>query len=667
VADFHAADLWVAVVPDASKVGPAMEEAGKEAKGKFGSAVKGIGDTIHDDLDKATSKAKESFSNVGTSIKDVFKSVGKDSSDSLTKSFSDTGSKIKDILSKAGKEGAETLPQSFSKAGSDAVSSLTSKFSAGPLQSTFDDLGKQLGGKLGGAIGDGLKNIPGVDGLIGQFDDVKTKAGEVEGTVKGFSDIFKDMPGKIGLVGAAIGDLAGPLAIVYAGLKQVNDMVDKAGGARHYNDVVNPPGQPGGFWNSAGRLFSSWVPGGTFQGAPPGAPVDTGTLGPIGSGTAPPPGPPSILGDLGAGGSGALLPSAGTGGLGGAGGFSGILPAPAAPAAPSAPASGPAAPSSFVSSPPSVSGPGDLHAAGSRVSNLFRVAQALQGTPYSQALRNDCSGMVSKLATAALGMEPSVQFATPSEGQWLGSHGFQPGLGGPNDLNIGWNPAAGNEGHTAATLPGGQHAESGGSHGDFRVGGGAVGADDPYFSQHAHLSMDGPAPPGGFGSGGGSGSGGGGGGGGPAGTPSDPIFVSIAGGPGGGGPGGAPGGGPGDAGSDGGGMNDMTNLLSAGMSDAGLGNVLSPFGSGKSPMGFGLTKMLTGLLGMFPHPGATATAGVKPGAGPAPAAAPGNTFNIHGDVNSGMSVTQNGVQSPTPDLQAASNAAAAAAPVGPLP
>jgi hypothetical protein len=30
MADFHAADLWVAVAPDVSKVGPAMQEAGTE-------------------------------------------------------------------------------------------------------------------------------------------------------------------------------------------------------------------------------------------------------------------------------------------------------------------------------------------------------------------------------------------------------------------------------------------------------------------------------------------------------------------------------------------------------------------------------------------------------------------------------------------------------------
>jgi hypothetical protein len=116
-----------------------------------------------------------------------------------------------------------------------------------------------------------------------------------------------------------------------------------------------------------------------------------------------------------------------------------------------------------------------------------------------------------------------------------------------------------------------------------------------------------------------------------------------------------------------GGMGDISNFLGAGMSDAGLGNVLSPFGNGKSPMAFGATKLLTGLMGMIPHPGAAATAGVGPGAGPAPAGVPGNTTIIHGDVNSGLNVTQHGVQSPTPDLQAAQNAAAAAGPVGPLP
>ena len=154
---------------------------------------------------------------------------------------------------------------------------------------------------------------------------------------------------------------------------------------------------------------------------------------------------------------------------------------------------------------PTASSPKDVPGAGSRIANLYRVAEALQGTPYSQALRNDCSGMVSELAAAAVGMPlPSAgeRFSTSNEGQWLGSHGFKVDSGpAPQDsLQIGWyDHGGGNSGHTAATLPGGINAESGGSGGGFRLGG-AVGANSPQFEHHAFLPIGaGSAMPAGYG------------------------------------------------------------------------------------------------------------------------------------------------------------------------
>jgi hypothetical protein len=114
----------------------------------------------------------------------------------------------------------------------------------------------------------------------------------------------------------------------------------------------------------------------------------------------------------------------------------------------------------LVDSISSISSPSDIPGAAGGVANPYRVAQSLEGTPYSQQLRNDCSGMVSKLANAAVGLPPTASFTTHNEGQWLGSHGFSSGIGGPGDLNIGWNDE-----HTAATLPCGVNAESGGSAG----------------------------------------------------------------------------------------------------------------------------------------------------------------------------------------------------------
>jgi hypothetical protein len=147
-----------------------------------------------------------------------------------------------------------------------------------------------------------------------------------------------------------------------------------------------------------------------------------------------------------------------------------------------------------ISYPGSVTNAADLHAAGGRVGALYAFARSLVGTPYSQALRNDCSGMVSKLANVALGLPPSVDFATPTEGAWLQSHGFQPGSPPPGvqAFQVGWNPAPGNAGHTAATLPGGINAEQGGNNNAFTLGPGAAGANSPQFPMHAYLPMQMP-------------------------------------------------------------------------------------------------------------------------------------------------------------------------------
>jgi hypothetical protein len=148
-------------------------------------------------------------------------------------------------------------------------------------------------------------------------------------------------------------------------------------------------------------------------------------------------------------------------------------------------------PSSY---PGSVSSPAELQAAGGRVGALYQFAEALQGTPYSQALRNDCSGMVSQLASVALGLPPPAagqRFNTTNEGQWLTQHGFQMGSPPPGvqAFSVGWNPAPGNAGHTAATLPGGVHAEQGGSNSSFTLGPKAAGGESSQFPMHAYLPM----------------------------------------------------------------------------------------------------------------------------------------------------------------------------------
>jgi len=154
---------------------------------------------------------------------------------------------------------------------------------------------------------------------------------------------------------------------------------------------------------------------------------------------------------------------------------------------------------------PSISSPQDVATAGAGVANLYRFAESLVGTPYSMQLRNDCSGMVSRIASEAVGLGDQAagqRFSTANEGQWLASHGFQSGMGGPGDLNIGWHIGGPAGGHTAATLPGGVNAEQGGSTpGDsFTLGPSAAGAANPEFEYHAHLPMGGLQPQWGAGS-----------------------------------------------------------------------------------------------------------------------------------------------------------------------
>ena len=126
------------------------------------------------------------------------------------------------------------------------------------------------------------------------------------------------------------------------------------------------------------------------------------------------------------------------------------------------------------------------------------AAQDLAGTPYSPGQRFDCSGTVARVINSALGMPDSGLMTTKNAQQWLADRGFVPGIGGPGQISVGWydhgpNP---NDGHMAMTLSDGRNAESGGSVGEFTIGGAAAGADSPQFDQHMHLPTvygEGPA------------------------------------------------------------------------------------------------------------------------------------------------------------------------------
>ncbi len=155
------------------------------------------------------------------------------------------------------------------------------------------------------------------------------------------------------------------------------------------------------------------------------------------------------------------------------------------------------------------------------------VAESMAGTPYSQAARDDCSGMVGRVVLGAMGLPATGLPTTKNMGQWLESLGFQPGIGGPGSISVGWYDHGGgpNSGHAAMTLSNGENAESGGSHGNFLIGGGAAGAASSQFDHRMFLpNLYGEGPgggmPGGYGGGvGGFGGGAFGGGGGiPAGA-----------------------------------------------------------------------------------------------------------------------------------------------------
>jgi hypothetical protein len=120
-------------------------------------------------------------------------------------------------------------------------------------------------------------------------------------------------------------------------------------------------------------------------------------------------------------------------------------------------------------------------------------AESFVGTPYSQANRDDCSGAASQLINFALGQDPRSSFmSTRTAAQWLASRGFVMGDGPPGTLRVGWynHGSAPNDGHMAITLPDGRHAESGGSHGTFELGGSAAGAEDSEFDHHAYLPIN---------------------------------------------------------------------------------------------------------------------------------------------------------------------------------
>jgi hypothetical protein len=362
-------------------------------------------------------------------------------------------------------------------------------------------------------VGDNTKDFdreaPGFEGILGRIGG---KAGEAAQGVQGLADA-------ISLIGS-IKDLPVLHQITDFVMNMPADWGKRFGdwlGTSHWGEGLSfPQFQQPGEAAKPPAAPPGWVlnPDGTWSKIQAPEPFPERFIGPIPPGTVrapggvappvpPPPPPPGVYRDWYGGGT----PPAET-------------PTPREPRAPTAPREprAPREPTTGGSSLRSralsgASDRGGVAAAGSRVANLYALAESLVGTPYSTALRDDCSGIVAELAAVAVGLPvpgPGERFSTVTEEQWLLSHGFQMGMGPPGSLRIGWTPLPGMEGHTAATLPGGEHAEMGGAHGGFVLGAGAAGAESPQFSMHAYLPMAG------------------GRGGAPLGTQKDPIYTSSA-------------------------------------------------------------------------------------------------------------------------------------------
>ncbi|MGI5222168.1 phage tail tape measure protein [Nocardia sp. CA-290969] len=101
----------------------------------------------------------------------------------------------------------------------------------------------------------------------------------------------------------------------------------------------------------------------------------------------------------------------------------------------------------------------------------------------------DCSGAQAKAANliAYGNTETGGRFGTANMADALKARGALPGLGGPDDYNLGWMNGGPGGGHTAGTLPGGIGFEMGGPGGIGQYGGTAQTATAPTFTDHMHF------------------------------------------------------------------------------------------------------------------------------------------------------------------------------------
>ena len=536
--------LWIPLMPETSKLGPAMEQAGTDATESFGKGSSGLGDKIHDSFTKATGK-----------VKDVFHKAGNDASESMADGVKQKSTVIEDALEDSGKKASGRFKGAF--------------------DGLAEKLGTEIGAKLGGGIGDQLQKLDGYAQTVGVdisewtsplkdaqtgFDQLKSDGAKFASQITDVSSNFEGMPGKVGKLASAISELAVPIGMVEQGLEKINDLFDKAGGKRKWDDVVNPtdPNAGQGFWDKAGRLFQSWAPGGTFDkgpgpaGPPPGGwwgygGSNPGNLAPLFPGI--PGGAPPAHGDR-------QLPLGGWFGGGGhpasrhIGSDKGLTPTSVN------------VKDVVASAFPQISDiggwrPPDKYGEHSSGQALDVMIPGWD-TPQGQAL-----GTAIKDYVTQHGKELGVDYALWQQTQWNpgGGKSSMENRGSPNDNHF-------THVHIHTTRGGG----TGGGLGDLAAS--SAGGDNPL---------------GGTSFGGGMGA--------PDGTPGNPIFVAVA------GSGGAPGGGGGSLGSGGGmgaGGPQMPDFLGGAMQGLGLdGSVFHTFGGASNPMQFGATKLGMGLLNVF--------------------------------------------------------------------
>lgn len=103
----------------------------------------------------------------------------------------------------------------------------------------------------------------------------------------------------------------------------------------------------------------------------------------------------------------------------------------------------------------------------------------------------DCSSAVEDLVNLMDGRPTAgASMWTGNAAEWLTQRGFVPGMGGPGDFRVGFNPQ-----HMQATLPGGTNINWGSNEMAARRGIGGTGADDPAFTSHYYRPATGGYSP----------------------------------------------------------------------------------------------------------------------------------------------------------------------------